>query len=48
MTRSKSLILGAQATVLWVSSGRVEHREEGVIYILGGERGHLGTHNRRQ
>ena len=47
MTRSKSLILGAQATMLWVSSGRIEHRE-GLIYIPGGERGHLGTQNGRQ
>lgn len=38
MTKSKSLILGAQAIMLWISSERVEYREEGVIYIPGGER----------
>lgn len=26
-------ILGAQAVLLWVTSGRVGHREEGVIYL---------------
>ena len=38
----------AQAIVLWASSGRAVHRDEGVIYIPGGEREHLGTRNRRQ
>ena len=48
MTKSKSLILGAQAIMLWISSERVQYREEGVIYIPGGERWYLGTWNRRQ
>ena len=33
MNMNKSLIPGAQATLLWVTSGRVRHREEGVIYL---------------
>ena len=38
----------AQAIMLWASSERAVHRDEGVIYIPGGEREHLGTRNRRQ
>lgn len=33
MNMNKSLILRAQATLPWITSGRVGHREGGVIYL---------------